>query len=111
MAQEMKIFKKSYEFSKWLMEHTAKFPKSHRFSLSVEMERAVLGFLACITVANKCKNKMPKLTEADELLLMLRIFVRLSHDLKCFNTGSYEYGVKAMQEIGALLGGWMKSQK
>lgn len=111
MAQEMQIFKKSYDFSKWVLEHTAKFPKSHRFSLSVQMEHAMLNFLACISIANKRQNKIPKLIEADEDLLKLRIFTRLSHDLKYLNTGSFEYGVKSMQEIGALLGGWIKSQK
>lgn len=35
MAEEFKVIQKSYDFCKWLMDHTGKFPKSHRFSIAV----------------------------------------------------------------------------
>ncbi|MCI0496429.1 hypothetical protein L0Z72_15595 [candidate division KSB1 bacterium] len=43
--QELIIFKKSYDFSKWLLNHTIKFPKSHRFSVAVRLENGILEFL------------------------------------------------------------------
>jgi hypothetical protein len=30
-AQEMLAIKRGYDFSKWLLQHTGKFPKSYRF--------------------------------------------------------------------------------
>lgn len=39
MTQEMLILKKSYDFCKWLLHHTGKFPKSYRFSVAVRIER------------------------------------------------------------------------
>jgi len=109
-VQELIIFKKAYDFSKWLLQHTNKFPKSHRFSVAVRLENGILNFLRQITVANHRKQKLPLLRAADEELLSLRIFLRLSHDLRFISTLSYEYAIKQLEEVGKMLGGWIKSQ-
>ena len=108
--QELIIFKKSYDFSKWLFQHTNKFPKSHRFSIAVKLENGMLNFLRLLTVANHRRQKLPLLRAADEELLSIRIFLRLSQDLKFISISSYEYAIKQLEEIGRLLGGWIKSQ-
>ena len=111
MTQELIIFKKAYDFSKWLFGHTNKFPKSHRFSIAVRLENGMLEFLRLVTIANHRRQKLPLLREADEELLMIRIYIRLSHDLKFITTSSYEYAIRQLEEIGKMLGGWIKSQK
>lgn len=73
--QKLIIFKKSYDFTKWLFNHTNKFPKSHRFSVAVRLENGMLEFLRLITVANYRRKKLPLLKAADEELLSLRIFI------------------------------------
>lgn len=108
--QELIIFKKSYDFSKWLFQHTNKFPKSHRFSVAIKIENGILDFLRIITVANHRQKKLPLLRAADEELISLRIFLRLSQDLKFISTSSYEYAIRQLEEIGKMLGGWIKSQ-
>ncbi len=50
---EMLIIKRAYDFSKWLLCHTGKFPKSYRFSIAVRLENAVLEFTELLGVANK----------------------------------------------------------
>jgi hypothetical protein len=46
MAQsEMLVIKRSYDYSKWLLQHTGKFPKSHRFSVAVKLENAALSLI------------------------------------------------------------------
>ena len=109
--QELIIFKKSYDFSKWLLGHTNKFPKSHRFSVAVRLENGILEFIRQISIANHRQKKLPLLHIADEELIVLRINLRISHDLKFINTKSYEYAIKQLEEIGKMLGGWIKSQK
>ena len=37
-VQEMLVIKLGYDFSKWLLQHTGKFPKSYRFSVAAKME-------------------------------------------------------------------------
>jgi len=108
MLEDLIIFKKSYDFSKWLFQHTNKFPKSHRFSAAVRLENAMLEFLRLISIANNRHQKLPLLRTADEELVTLRILMRFSHDLRFINTKSYEYAIKQLEEIGKMLGGWIK---
>jgi len=43
--EEMLIIKRGYDLSKWLLDHTGKFPKSYRFSVATKIENAILDFL------------------------------------------------------------------
>ena len=58
---EMLVIKRGYDFSKWLLQHTGKFPKSYRFSVAVRMENAILEFIELTTVANTRDFKLPLL--------------------------------------------------
>ena len=107
--QEMLIIKKAYDFSKWLLKHTGKFPKSHRFSVAVRLENAILDFIEYTTVANKRRDKLPLLKKADETLARLRLMLRLSYELEFINLKSYEFGSKQVSELGRMLGGWIKN--
>ncbi|UCH98743.1 MAG: diversity-generating retroelement protein Avd [Candidatus Aminicenantes bacterium] len=105
----MLIVKKAYEFSKWLLHHTGKFPKSSRFSVAVKLENGILEFIELTTVANMRRDKMPLLRRADEALARIRILLRLSYEMSFINVKSYEYGGQQLVELGRLLGGWIKT--
>jgi hypothetical protein len=105
---EMLIVKKACDLSRWLMQHTGKFPKSYRFSIAVRIENAVLEFTELLAVANMRSNKKLVLEQADEVLTKLRLLVRLSFEMKFITLQSYEFGSKQIAELGKMLGGWMK---
>jgi len=108
-VQEFLVIKRGYNFSKWLLNHTGKFPKSFRFSIAAKMENAILDFIQATTVANMRKDKLPLLRQADETLARLRLLFRLSYEMRFVNLQSYEYGSKSLAELGRLLGGWLKN--
>jgi len=110
MAEELKIFKMSYDFCQWLLGHTNQFPKSHRFSVAVRLENYFFDFLEKLVLANHRHNKIPLLIAADERLLLVRLLIRFSHDKKFIATSSYEFAVLSLTEIGRMLGGWIKQQ-
>jgi hypothetical protein len=107
-TQEFLAIKRGYDFSKWLLQHTGKFPKSYRFSVAAKLENLILDFIELTTVANMRKQKLPLLEQADEKLAKLRLLFRLSYEMRFINLKSYEYGSKQMNELGRLLGGWIK---
>ena len=108
-AQKMLVIKRGYDFSKWLLQHTGKFPKSYRFSVAVKMENAILDFIELTTIANNRRDKLPLLRQADEALVRLRLLWRLSYEMHFINVKSYEFGSGKLVELGRLLGGWMKN--
>lgn len=108
-AQEMLIIKRGYDFSKWLLNHTGKFPKSYRFSLAAKLENGILDFIEFATVANMRKDKVPLLKKADEALARIRLLFRLSYEMRFINLKSYEFGSRQITELGKMLGGWIKN--
>ena len=107
-SEEMLIVKKAYDFSKWLLQHTGKFPKSYRFSVAVRIENTMLDFTELVAVANMRLNRVSLLRQADEDLARLRLLVRLSYEMQFLNLKSYEYGSSRIAELGKMLGGWIK---
>ncbi len=107
----MLISKKSYDFSKWLLHHTGKFPRSYRFSVAAKLENGILDFIQLITVANMRREKIPLLNRADEVLSCMKMLFRLSFEMRFISITSYEFGSKQLVEMGRLLGGWKKQQQ
>lgn len=106
---ESPIFVKSYETIIWIMEHTNKFPKNQRFVMAKRMEEAALNFFDELIYASKVKKNTKRLFEADFQLNRLKIYNRMSKDLKLLSFNQYEYLSKELVEIGKLLGGWIKT--
>lgn len=107
--QEFLVIKRGYDFSKWLLGHTGKFPKSYRFSVAAKLENTILEFLELTSVANVRRDKLPLLRRADEALVKLRLLFRLSYEMRFINAKSYQHGSKQLVELGKLLGGWIKN--
>jgi hypothetical protein len=104
------VIQRSLDFSAWLMAHTQKYPKSLRFSLAVRTENRVLELIELAVIANHRRDKLALLVRADEALASLRILVRLGHTMRVLPVNSYEYACRELDEIGKLLGGWMRQQ-
>ena len=111
MQAETPIFVKTYDWSLWLFEKTAGFPKRFRHSLTERLERDTLDLERALVEANvrRGRKRMERLDDADAILGALRLNARRSFDLKCVASGSYEFAAKSLNEIGRLLGAWKNS--
>ena len=108
---ESPIFLKSFETLTWILEHTKKFPKHQRFVLAKRIEDAALSMHDALVGATKTKRKSKSLEEADYHLERLRIYNRLCVKLKLHSIRQYEHLARNLDEIGRLLGGWIKTFK
>ena len=109
MYQNMIIFQKVYEMNLWLFPLISKFPKNQRFVLGQQMETLALRVMMGIMRANATREKLSHLQTLSVDLDMLRVLMRLAHDLKMITTRQYSFGSEYLSEIGRLLGGWLKS--
>ncbi len=110
MAQELKVIQDFYEFTLWLIGHTEKFPRHHRYSLGVAMEGRLQHILELLLRAKFSRQKAGFLKDANIELEILRFQVRLSKDLKAMPVKSHGHAAKQMQGIGAQIGGWLASK-
>lgn len=109
MYKELIIFEKMYELNLWLFPMVSKFPKAERFVLGQQIESVALRITMGIMHANSEKIKIPRLRQVSVELDMLRVLIRLAHDLRFMTTKQYGHASERITEVGRLLGGWMKS--
>jgi four helix bundle protein len=109
IQNEPPIFHKIYEFIIWIYPTINKFPKSQRFVLGQRMENVVLDILELLIEAKLSKIRISFLQKSSVKLDKLRILMRLTKDLKFISVKEYEFGCKQIDEIGRMLGGWIKS--
>jgi len=109
--KESPIFILAFETLTWILEHTRKWPKDQRFVLARRIEEAAFDFQDHLVYAAKATSPLPYLQQADAHLTRLRLYNRLALKLKLFAFGQYEYLARALDELGRLLGGWLRAKK
>jgi len=103
------IFSKTYDLMLWLLKALNKFPKEQRFRLAERIENTLFAFHERLLEAARTKDKQFVLTEADLELEKLRLYLRLAQDLHCLSFNQYEHAAQMVNEVGKLLGGWLKT--
>ena len=106
----MVILSRTFDFTKWIVQVTANFPKNQRFVITKRLQDATLDFYESIIQANQGmrSKRFSQLKTADSYLEIARHYIRLSHQMGWLSDGQYLHGSKAVAEIGRLLGGWIK---
>lgn len=112
-TNDIPIFKKLYELYKLLYQYRANVPKADRYSLWQRAEDNCLGLLELIIGASSSSktDKLPALQTASVKLNSLRFLVRLAYETKAIDLKRYTTLQKLVDEIGRMLGGWIRSVK
>ena len=110
MAQELKVISDFYDFMLWIIKHTEKFPRHHRYSLGIAIENRLQKLLGLLLRAKYSREKTEILNDANIELETLRFQLRLAKDLKVLPVKSHGYGTKLTISIGSQIGGWQKSK-
>lgn len=109
MEKQSPIFSKLYDFITWLLQRTDAFPKNERFRLAARLENQSFSLYEQLSRAARSRHPADLLEQADQLLGMLRFYIRLSHDRSLLTLDQYQFAAASLVEIGRLLGGWQKS--
>ena len=110
MIESANSITRAYDLIKWLMSVISKFPKCKRYTLGQRTEDNLLDILALLIEANYSKEKLNILKRANLKLEIFRHLIRLSFDLRFINIRRYELISEETNEIGRLIGGWIKQQ-
>lgn len=110
---DIPIFKKSYDLYKALHECRRLVPKQDRFTIFERVDTVTLDIIEGILLASSQQKaiKLPTLERVSLKLNMLRIFIRLMKDTKALDLKKYIALESVTDEIGRMLGGWIKSIK
>lgn len=100
---------KAYQFVLWLIPTVEKFPRSQKFLLGDRLQATALDVLEGLIEATYTREAAPVLRRVNLLLERLRVLARLAKDLSLLDLRRYEFAERAVDEIGRMVGGWMKA--
>lgn len=111
MIKDLTILEKQYELILWMFPLVNSFPQKQRFVLGQQLQNNLIKILENIIQANQERNKLLVLKQVSVDLDKFRYLFRLAKDLKFMSIRQYQFGAEKINEIGKMLGGWMKSSE
>jgi len=109
--KDLPVFVKWLDFLEWLLPVTERFPKRVRFTFSNRINQLALDVVEDLIEARYTREKQAHLRRANLRLEKIRVLLRLSHRLRFLDYKRYEYAMKHINEVGKMLGGWLRQQQ
>ncbi len=110
---DIPIFKKTYDLYKTSYGYRDSVTKQDRYTIWQRCDNIILDILENILLASQIykAEKLPILEKASVKLNFLRVFFRLMKEVKTIDNKKYATLQELVDEIGRMLGGWIKSTK
>lgn len=88
------------------------FPKKQRHTLGQKLEQFSLDYFELLFLASRRQEEKELLLErAKGKLELIKVLLRLAKDTKSLDNKKYIHLESYLQEIGKMLGGWIKHAK
>lgn len=110
---DIPIFKKSYDLYKTFYSYRNLIPKQDRYTIWQRCESLILDILEGILSVSQIQKaeKLSTLEKTSIKINLLRVFIRLMKEVKTIDNKKYTAIETIIDEIGRMLGGWIKSTR
>lgn len=112
-STEIPIIQKTYELYKTFYGYLELFPKKDKYALGSKCEMYIISTLELLLGASSAprEGKLTLIKQASVKFDVLKIFLRMAKEFKLLDNKKYIELQKCLQEIGRMLGGWIRSFK
>ena len=110
-ANDLEIRRKVDDMISYAYVAVRQFPKAERHVLSAEIRKTCWQLLRLVIVCNKRYHKKTTMQDLDAELEVLRHQVRKAMELGFLPMKKYTHWAMLNDEIGRMVGGWIKSQR
>ena len=110
MPEEVVIFSRTFDLLTWMIPVTDKFLRVQRFVVTKRQTDDVLDFQETLFDANAHRGAewLAYLRQTDAHLDKVRLYLRLAYQFGWLTVGQYEHVSNMVDEIGRLLGAWIR---
>ena len=105
--------------------YVPRYPKTRRYTLGQELEKLTLEILKLLFSVPSSQNRFPRhecrsffaqnkiglLNQISVNLDLVKVLLRLAKDTQCLKNKNYLELQTTLQEIGKMLGGWIRATK
>ena len=112
VESELLIYQKYIDLVEYGYNLLKKYPKSEKYGLTSEMRKSMFETIRLILYANKIANRgirLQTINKIDAEISSQKFFVRFSYKNKYISHSNYFEWSKRLDEIGKIIGGWIKS--
>lgn len=95
----------------WLLDHTEKFPRRLRFTLTNRIDNLALDIFEAIVEARFTRKKTTILERLSLGLEKLRLLLRLAKARGVLDRRSFEHACQEIDTAGRMVGGWLRQQR
>jgi hypothetical protein len=107
---ELLVLSRFEEFAGWLLDRTAKWPKSARFTVTQRIENHALDVVEDLVAARyDPATRRARLDGTNLRLERMRHLFRLALGARVCPFSVFEHAMKALDEAGRMLHGWRSS--
>ena len=103
------VYRDTYRLILAVFEATRKFPREYKYTLGQDMKRDGLVLIRSIYRANKNQDKQQFLETFQDDLELLKLQIRLAHDLRIISVKKQVEILEMMDIIGRQVSGWKKA--
>jgi len=102
-----------FEFYKLAYSYIQFFPKKDKYTLGQKIDNLILDTIELIFLASNLskEEKYNILQKASLKIDLLKILIRLAKEVKALDNKKYIQLQQELQEIGKMIGGWIRSVK
>jgi len=110
---DIPIFQKTYDFYKLIQEYSPNVPKMERYTLWQKIGTIGIEMIESLLTVNHLggSEKLSLMNKMSVKVDLLRVFIRLAYETKAINNKRYMVLQEVLDEIGRMLGGWIKNVK
>ena len=104
---------KIYDFYSALYSVIEKMPKKDKYSLGLKIDKTTLDLFELVIEAGNTQiaSKANLLNQASVKIDLLKLLIRLSYEIRAIDKKKYLKLEEQLQEIGRMIGGWLRSLK
>jgi hypothetical protein len=104
------VLAKWEEFTGWLLDHCAKWPKSARFTLTQRVENHALDIVERLVIARyEPATRIKALRKINLRLERMRFLIRIAQDQRVMPKAGFETAMRNIDEAGRMIHGWRQS--
>jgi hypothetical protein len=108
---DIPLFHKIYDFYRLMHSYHPRIPKAERYTIWQKCENTTLSLLEMIIATSQSsgQERLQALHEFSNKLDFLKVLIRLAKDTRTIDDAQYLALQSMLQEIGKMIGGWIKS--
>ena len=108
--EHLPIYRKAMETAVYFENVVRNFSRYNKYNLGAEMRTNCRDIVKLIIKANSSKEKLPVLYELREQLEELKVLIRISKEVKAFNSfKSFQHALECTVSVSKQNEGWIKS--